>query len=177
MSNKQTVVTKLRPAEVHVFTLGEEIQPPLSLCGEDTCFHLAIWFLTGFICPLRAGANYFETAPYLAELQNAGVLELEVWFETARVDGLAASESLLSLPSGTWLVLLLDETTLYTENERGHWIVITPDGVYDPAVNRARIALSSWLSLFAPQYSVRRVLRVTKNSWPDRVAARRGAEL
>jgi hypothetical protein len=148
----------LLPAEWEIFDLGEVVEVPKHFVGGNFCYHLCIWFLTRTNVDAPEFPNYNDfIRQHLEKLKADGVLNWQPpTFETTEWHQVAMADILLDLPEGTYLVHLLDAIV----GNEGHWIVITPDGVFEPGTQRKSIPPSKWVSLLRNRFRVRRIFPV-----------------
>lgn len=140
------------PGEAYTFAHGIDVPP----FGGGLCFHLSFWFLTDEMLNMPR--------PVLGTVSR-DFLEKDKRFEKLKyaqftVEYFPLSE-LENLTLDTYLVRLVDPNVpIIAGNQVGHWIVLTPTGVFDPGPSKKDIPLHVWMAGFE-RYRIARIYRYT----------------
>jgi hypothetical protein len=142
----------LTTQQLKLDSLGVAVEFPNSLLGDDLCFHRCFWFLTGEICPLKPGATGVENREFLK-----GDGRFPMGFD-GDVLGPISLLSLRTLRPGELLVRLYPQTQGYM----AHWIVLTPEGVFDPshgseAAGRKALPIVQWTEAWNNTFTIARI--------------------
>lgn len=148
MEGYQPVV--LTPRQQALDSSGDAVEFPESLLGEDQCFQRCFWFLTGESCPLKPGALGSENREFL---KNDGRFPIQFDAEDDR--SLRSLVWLDTCSSGELLVRLYASAIRHM----GHWIIVTPEGIFDPGYGRKNIPTSEWSLAWNTTYSIARIHR------------------
>jgi hypothetical protein len=142
----------LTTQQLELDSLGVAVEFPKLLLGDDLCFQRCFWFLTGETCGLKPGALGAENRDFL---QKDG--RFPVGFD-GDILGPIPLLSLRTLRAGEFLVRLHPQTP----GHMGHWVVLTPEGIFDPshgseAIGRKALPVVQWTGAWNNVFMIARI--------------------
>lgn len=148
---------ELLPEEDEIFNLGLPVEIPACLGGENFCFHVSVWFVTGVQPDLPPNPTYASHIQQYLQKNSEALGLAAPLFEVTQMADVKPVECLCELTEGRYIVQLLD---IKEGGKLGHWIALTEKGVFEPGVSRSDIRVEDWVRVFRTRYGVRRIFPI-----------------
>ncbi|SPE26168.1 hypothetical protein SBA2_280012 [Acidobacteriia bacterium SbA2] len=151
----------LSPEQQQLEHQGEAVEVPTTLQGDNLCLSRCLWFLTGdqdgLPPPEPIGAWSRDFLGNDKRFHNL--------FYTASILEARPLKDLRCFCAGEYLVRVCRR-----DQQQGHWVVLTREGVFDPGFPRKSLPVDLWTNAFDNVYVIARVYQYTSGQ-PRSVAS------